>query len=100
MCRYPVTREVTVTVTEAQAAPPQALRLTGAIEVGRRVAEARDRRGKSQDALAAEVGVSRSSISMLEGGYRVPRVDLLLRIAQSLGVSVADLLPTHNVPLR
>ena len=46
----------------------------------------RDAVGLSQQELADQVGISKSYISSLELGYRAPSVNLLVKIAQTLGV--------------
>lgn len=46
----------------------------------------RDAAGLSQQELADRVGISKSYISSLELGYRAPSLNLLVKIAQSLGV--------------
>jgi XRE family transcriptional regulator, regulator of sulfur utilization len=52
----------------------------------------RQRRGLSLEALAAASGVSRSMISDVERGARMPTVLVLARLATALGVTVARLL--------
>jgi transcriptional regulator with XRE-family HTH domain len=52
----------------------------------------RQRRGLSLDALATASGVSRSMISDVERGAKMPTVLVLARLATALGVTVARLL--------
>lgn len=60
--------------------------------IGLRVARWRDIAGMTQQQLADAVGVSRPYISMIENGDRaVTKRDLLLKLAQAIGVSVNDL---------
>ena len=61
--------------------------------MGRKLAAARKAAGLSQQALADATGVSKAMISMMEGGFRTPRIDLLVRLAAALDVPPADLLP-------
>lgn len=61
--------------------------------MGHRLAEARRAAGLSQRALAKKLGVSKAMVSMLEGGFRTPRGDLLMRLARTLDVSAESLMP-------
>jgi len=56
-----------------------------------RVRALREQRGLSQVALAAAAQLSRQSIGAIEAGRTVPAVDVALRIARALDVSVEDL---------
>jgi transcriptional regulator with XRE-family HTH domain len=60
--------------------------------LGRRVRELRQGRGLTLASLAALSGVSRSMLSEVERGTRVPTVLTLDRIATGLGASIARLL--------
>ena len=51
----------------------------------------RDAAGMSQQELADQVGISKSYISSLELGYRAPNLNLLVKIAQSLGVAPGEM---------
>jgi transcriptional regulator with XRE-family HTH domain len=72
--------------------------------LGRRLRGERRRRGLTLDELAAVSGVSRSMLSEVERGSRVPTVLVLDRIATGLGTSIArllrDELPARTVVLR
>jgi len=46
----------------------------------------RDRANLSQQQLADSVGVSKGFISAIEGGRSVPNIDMLVQIADALGV--------------
>lgn len=59
---------------------------------GRRVRELRKERGLSQVALAAKVGIDRSYMGFLERGERNPSLDVITKIAESLGVTPDELL--------
>jgi transcriptional regulator with XRE-family HTH domain len=61
---------------------------------GERLRELRLARGMSQAELASQAEVTTNYISRLEGGGAAPGIDLVARLAVSLGVPVADLLPT------
>lgn len=56
-----------------------------------RVREVRLARGMSQQALAAEVGLSRQALSAVEAGRSVPGTDVALRLAQALETRVEAL---------
>ena len=60
-------------------------------EIGRRVRDARDKKGISQEKLA-ELVDSLSSISRLETGRTMVSVEKLLRIADALNVGIDELL--------
>jgi transcriptional regulator with XRE-family HTH domain len=72
--------------------------------IGRRLRDERRGRGFSLEELAAASGVSRSMLSEVERGSRVPTVPVLDRIATGLGTSIARLLRAevsdHTVVLR
>lgn len=63
---------------------------------GKRLRETRERVGISQEALAHEIDMSRRYLSGIERGEANPSLDQLARLADGLGVEVADLMP----PLR
>jgi len=50
-------------------------------------------RGLSQDRLAELSGVDQSSLSLIETGRRTPTIDTLARLADALGVEMADFFP-------
>jgi putative transcriptional regulator len=52
----------------------------------------RERRGLTQAQLAAQLDVHRVTIATWETGRYRPSVDMLLRLAKALGVTVTDLL--------
>ncbi|PTY05105.1 XRE family transcriptional regulator [Opitutaceae bacterium EW11] len=58
---------------------------------GRRLAQIRQARGKTQAGLAAELGVSRQFLSQMEAGRVLPNVLIALRTAALLGTTVEDL---------
>jgi transcriptional regulator with XRE-family HTH domain len=59
---------------------------------------ARVARGMSQADLARSAQVSVSYVSRLEGGQVAPGIDLAERIAESIAVPLAELLPSKEVP--
>lgn len=62
--------------------------------IGERVREARERMNLTQDAFAKLLGVSRSYISVVEGGHTGVSVDQLAAIADSLAIEPGSLMPT------
>jgi transcriptional regulator with XRE-family HTH domain len=59
--------------------------------LGRVIASLRERRGLSQEALAEAAGITQSTLSRMERGQAQPDAYTLRRLAEALGVSVADL---------
>jgi transcriptional regulator with XRE-family HTH domain len=56
----------------------------------------REERGMSQRALADRAGVVKSTIYEAEAGRHIPRIQTLEKIADALGVEIADLLPSRK----
>lgn len=67
-------------------------------ELGERVRARRHELGATLDDLAARAGVSRSMVSDIERGAKVPTVIVLDRIAAALGTTIADLLDMARSP--
>lgn len=61
-------------------------------EIGKRVEQYRKANDYTQEALAKKVYVSASAISRLEKGKQLVSVPTMMRIAETLGVTVDDLL--------
>ena len=62
-------------------------------DLGRRIKQARERRGLTQQALAEKAQLSAIYVRKLEAGEREsPSLDALERIAKTLGVRLVDLL--------
>jgi len=59
--------------------------------VGRNVRRLRVAQGISQERLAFDAGVDRSYLGGMERGEANPTVDVLDRLAHTLGVALADL---------
>ncbi|MFY1633958.1 helix-turn-helix domain-containing protein [Solwaraspora sp. WMMB335] len=67
--------------------------------IGLRVARWRDIAGMTQQQLAAEIGVSREYVSMIENGKRaVTKRSMLIALASALGVSTTDLTAQPYLP--
>jgi transcriptional regulator with XRE-family HTH domain len=60
---------------------------------GERLREVRLSRGMSQAELARQAEVTTNYISRLEGGGAAPGIDLVARLAGSLGIPMSELLP-------
>jgi transcriptional regulator with XRE-family HTH domain len=60
-------------------------------EVGPRLRRVRNQRGMTLAELAAATGISKSTLSRLEGGQRKPSLELLLPISQAFRVPLDDL---------
>lgn len=67
-----------------------------ALSVARRFGEnlvhRRKTAGLSQEQLGLRAGLHRTEIGLLERGARVPRIDTLLKLAEALETTPADLL--------
>ena len=63
------------------------------MEVGREIRRLREGKGWSQAKLAAAADMGVSGISQIETGARNPSAVTLSKIAEALGVGVADLFP-------
>ena len=68
--------------------------------MGRRVREARERRGMSRRALSESAGVSERYLAQLEGGEGNASVVLLRRVAAALSVSLTDLVGDNESPVE
>lgn len=65
--------------------------LTG---IGKRLAQAREKAGYSQDALAEETGYSAITISRWENGHTAMKAVDIIKVTQALGISADYLLGT------
>jgi transcriptional regulator with XRE-family HTH domain len=66
-------------------------------EVGPRLRRLRTRRGVTLTQLAAETGISKSTLSRLESGQRKPSLELLLPLAQAHQVPLEELVGAPEV---
>jgi transcriptional regulator with XRE-family HTH domain len=66
-------------------------------EVGPRLKRLRTRRGVTLTQLAAETGISKSTLSRLESGQRKPSLELLLPLAQAHQVPLDELVGAPDV---
>lgn len=69
--------------------------------VGRQLRERRETLKLSQNTIADDVGVQRTSITNIESGRQKPPLHLLYSICLALKIELADVLPkTRDVELR
>jgi len=61
-------------------------------DIGKRIKEARNKKGLRQVDLAKRTGILRANIARIESGKHRPSLETLERISEALGVSVADLI--------
>ena len=66
-------------------------------EVGARLRALRNRRGVTLTALAAQTGISKSTLSRLETGQRKPSLELLLPLAKAHQVPLDELVGAPEV---
>ena len=68
------------------------------VAFGARLRALREATGMSQEAFAHHVEMDRTYVSGLERGRRNPTLDVLVRLAGGLGVTVSELVSTVEVP--
>src|ERR671927_490558 len=66
-------------------------------EVGPRLRRLRGRRGMTLTALAAQTGISKSTLSRLESGQRKPSLELLLPLAEAYHLPLDELVGAPRV---
>jgi transcriptional regulator with XRE-family HTH domain len=69
-------------------------------QFGRILAEARNKKKMSQEVLARELGLSRTSITNIEKGRQPVQLHTLYQISQLLSVELKDLLPAPQLVER
>lgn len=85
-----------MTMTDSDEARYSARRRRLSMEIGARVKAERQRLGLTLEELAGRSGSSRSMLSAIERGDKVPTVLTLDQIASALGVSVSRLLASET----
>lgn len=60
--------------------------------VARQLAKLRANSGETQEAVAESVGINCISLSRYENGQRMPKMDILLKLADHYGVSVDEIM--------
>ena len=66
--------------------------------IGKNIKQARERSGLTQEELAERVGFLRTSVANLERGRQHTPLDVLMKIADALGIEPGLLLPTSLWP--
>jgi transcriptional regulator with XRE-family HTH domain len=61
------------------------------LALAKRIRSGRERIGVSQEDFAEDCGLHRTAIGLLERGESIPSLDTLLLVAQSLGLTVSEL---------
>lgn len=64
--------------------------------IGPRIRELRSERGMTLDQLASRAGISASHLSRLERGQAEPSFRVAAAIADQIGVSLSDLIPSNG----
>ena len=80
-----------------KAGRPKAVLKEYLIGLGRGVRDLRNKKGWTQEQLAESARLTRVSIVAIEGGKQNISMDVVLRLANSLGTSPEDLLSSHNI---
>lgn len=70
------------------------------VDLGEEIRKRREALGMTQSALGNHLGLSRTSITNIEGGRQPLQVHQLYRMAAILRVSVTDLLPQMDLVMR
>lgn len=73
-------------VKERKAKDPEFAEAFDRLQLARAIKEARESRQVTQVELAARVGTGQSSIARIESGRVIPKLDVLQRVASSLGM--------------
>ncbi len=58
--------------------------------LGMKIRERRINKGLTQDVLSLRAGLTKSYVSLLEAGKKVPAISTLARIATALGINLGD----------
>ena len=61
-------------------------------EIGRRIGQYREDNGINQETLAKQIGISRSTLSLIENGSQAPNFAQLVKIGMLTGIDFGDLL--------
>lgn len=64
------------------------------VKIGKRIREARKRKGYSQEAFAAEAQLGRTYMGRVERGEQNISIQNLIQIALTLKIEVGDLIPS------
>lgn len=64
--------------------------------IAKRIREIRIEKGLTQETLAVRAGLTRSYVSLLENGKKIPAISTLYRVASVLGVKMGDFFDTES----
>jgi transcriptional regulator with XRE-family HTH domain len=67
--------------------------------IGKEVRRHRQELGLTGAQLAARAGMAPSAVSQIETGKRTPSSTSVMKLAEALGVEVAELFPKSQAPL-
>jgi transcriptional regulator with XRE-family HTH domain len=67
---------------------------------GKELRTLRLKAGLTQEEVAANAGVSREYVSMLESGKNNPTIDVFIRLCHAIGVSPADVVARLDQPAK
>ena len=70
----------------------KAVESISSVEIGKRIKEARNKKGLRQLDMAKKTGILRANIARIESGKHDPSLETLERISEALGIPVAGLL--------
>ena len=65
-------------------------------KIGAKIRELRTERGETAEELATAINASASAIAMYENGYRIPRDEIKIRIAEHYVVPVESIFYTNK----
>lgn len=66
------------------------------VEIGKRVFDARTRKGFTQEQLANQINLKRTSITNIEKGRQQLLVHMLIKIADALDTNIDQLIPRNK----
>lgn len=72
--------------------PPRKKKAPEAIAFGAKVREVRTKRKLTQEALAEAAGIASIQVGFIERGDNVPKLTMILKLAQALGVRPGSLI--------
>lgn len=63
--------------------------------VGEQLRKHRERAGLSQEQLAEKLDLSTNTIQRFENGVRVPGIDVIMKYADTMNISITELVPSR-----
>ena len=64
--------------------------------LGKRIKQIRNKKGLTQEALSGRSGLTKSYISLLEAGKKIPAISTLSGIAVALGMTIGDFFESED----